>query len=198
MLNFNPLRRWRLRRLLKQGAKLSRSTQASDQLKAYENYIASLEYTKDIIYMDKSGALTALYHSLTFTLDTPYQSSTDLLNDTSRMLELMINDVAIRKDSIVQLDKKITIPLNDFLMFANRFSLLVFIETSISIFKKYHQFIETQVQTTQEFTHFEYNHRMVKRRLDVLWFVCALILSTCARAELYIHQEEGEAHDRSE
>lgn len=194
MLNFNPLRRWRLRRLLKQGARLSRSTQTPDQLKAYDSYIASLEYTKDIIYLDKSGSLTALYHSLTFTLDTPYQSSTDLLNDTSRMLELMINDIAIRKDSIVQLDKKITIPLNDFLMFANRFSLLVFIETSISIFKRYRQFIEDQPQITQEFAHFEYNHRMVKRRLDVLWFVCALILSTCARAELYVHEEGGEDH----
>lgn len=190
MLNFNLYRRWRLRRLLRRGDKLHRSTKMIERIQAYDNYIKALEYTKDIIYLDKDGAITNLYHALSFTVDVPYDSAMNLLNDASRMLDLLEADVAIRKDSLVQLNKKRTIPLNEFLIYSNRFSILVFIELSISLFKHYRNFLVQQPEFTKTFEHYEYNHRILQRRIEVLWFINALILATCSNYELVFKQEE--------
>ena len=122
MLNFTLFRRWQLRRLLKKGDRYSRETTPESQIKAYDTYIEALGYTKDIIYLDKNGVMTNLYYTLSFTIDAPYSSSTALLNDAMRMLDLTIADVAIRKDTLTQLDKKVSIPLRDFLMYSIRLS----------------------------------------------------------------------------
>ena len=191
MLNFTLFRRWQLRRLLKKGDRYSKETSPDSQIKAYDTYIEALGYTKDIIYLDKNGVMTNLYYALNFTIDVPYQSSTALLNDAVRMLDLTIADVAIRKDSLVQLDKKISIPLRDFLMYSNRFSLLVFIETSMEIFRKYRDFLKDIQKNRDQYDYLEYNHRMVSRRLRVLWFVNAMILATCSKYEIVFEHEEG-------
>ena len=191
MLNFTLFRRWQLRRLLKKGDRYSRETTPESQIKAYDTYIEALGYTKDIIYLDKNGVMTNLYYALSFTIDAPYSSSTALLNDAMRMLDLTIADVAIRKDTLTQLDKKVSIPLRDFLMYSNRFSLLVFIETSMEIFKKYRDFLKDIQNNRDHYEYLEYNHRMVSRRLKVLWVINAMIRATCAKYEIVFDQCEG-------